>query len=82
MNITFDAPSAAEIYEAVKKTMQKDEAADLMAEIIEKAAGAKNWNEMDRLTWLVSEAYCSGFVQGALIAFQACEDQAREAQQA
>ena len=78
------------IYDAVKETMQPEDAADFMLEAIERAkkmasaegAGdvVSSWNMFDKITWVISEAYCSGFLRGTEVAFQAIAEHVQDAQ--
>lgn len=78
------------IYDAVKETMQPEDAADFMLEAIERAkkmasaegAGdvVSSWNMFDKITWVISEAYCFGFLRGTEVAFQAIAEQVQDAQ--
>ena len=71
----------AEIYDTVKARMQMDETVELMGAIKEradrmaKAEGLSEtfdgWNLIDKITWYVSEAYCTGFANATRTAFEA-----------
>ncbi len=75
------------IYDAIKETMQREDAIEIMDIIYERSkkmaetegldadAAFQGWNMIDKITWYVSEAYCLGFLRGTEAAFQTIAEQ-------
>ena len=68
-------------YESAKNTMTIEETANLVDTIIQKMEKlpelketAASWNTMEKMLWIVSEAYCIGTVQGIQSAYTVFAD--------
>lgn len=69
------------IYDTVKAAMQRDDTLDLMSAIADRTKKMEeqegvtgmsaNWNLIDKITWVVSEAYCMGFVNATRTVYEA-----------
>lgn len=68
-------------YESAKSAMTIDETTNLVDTIIQKMEkqpdlkeAAANWNTIEKMLWIVSEAYCIGTVQGIQSAYTVFAD--------
>lgn len=82
--IDLEIPSDDEllkVYESVKKQMDEESSYNLLVEIgentaaMEKTAGAegafKKWPTIKKMAWIISEAYCMGFMNATRIVYEA-----------
>lgn len=76
------------LYDTVKGTMQREDTIELMGAIKERTdrmAAAEgipdafgDWDFADKIMWFISEAYCTGFINGTTTTFEAIAEQVKE----
>lgn len=79
--VTLEIPGDAElaiIYDAAKKHMDEERSLALMVEIandleelVKSGKANARLNNLDKMAWAVSEAYCMGFVKATAITYEA-----------